>query len=181
MYCKSCGASLFDNEKFCPSCGAENTQATAPPEEQSQEPQQGSAYPQQGFQPPHQASYGGYKAPVNARNLALAIVLTVVTFGIYGIIWQISLVDDLNKAARTESDTSGVMVFLFTILTCGIYWLIWNYRAGEKVNKIKQYNGEPYDSSLSILYLLLCIFGLEIVSICLIQNEVNKVAAIQWK
>lgn len=177
MYCKNCGASLFDNEKFCPSCGAENTVADTTPVQETQGFPQDNTAPQQGFQPPYQASYGTYKAPVTAKNIAIAIILCIVTCGIYSIIWLINIVDDLNKAAKTESDTSGVMVFLLTILTCGIYWLVWNYKAGEKVNKIKQFNGEPYDSILSILYLLLTIFGFGIIPVCLIQNEINKVAA----
>ena len=42
---------------------------------------------------------------------------------------------------------------------------------------IHQYNGEAPDTSSSVLYLLLGIFGLSIVSYALIQSELNKVAA----
>ena len=68
------------------------------------------------------------------------------------------------------------MVVLLSIVTCNIYLLYWYYKAAGKVNNIRRANGELVDTSLPILYLILGLFGFSIVSIALIQNELNKVA-----
>ncbi len=119
---------------------------------------------------------GGYQCPpIQQKNIALCVVLTIVTCGIYGIIWFISMVDDLNTASGQTNDTSGGIVFLLSLVTCGIYLFYWMYKAGEKVAIIRRANGMQADSSTGILYLVLSIFGLAIVSYCLIQNELNQV------
>ena len=99
------------------------------------------------------------------------------TCGLYMLYWMYCLVNDLNTASGEVDDTSGGLVLLLSIVTCDIYWLYWLYKAGGKVGKIQYLNGQRQDSSLGILYLLLSIFGLGIVAIALIQNELNKVAA----
>ena len=48
----------------------------------------------------------------------------------------------------------------------GWYWM---YKMGEKCDQIKGVNG-----SSGILYLILGIFGLGIVSYCLMQDTINK-------
>ena len=87
------------------------------------------------------------------------------------------MVNDLNTAAGTPNDTSGGVVFLLNLVTCGIYGLIWFYKAGEKVDRIRTQNGEAPSNS-SIVYLLLALFGLQIISTCLIQSELNKVSSL---
>ena len=69
------------------------------------------------------------------------------------------------------------MVFLLSLVTCGIYELYWMYKAGNKVNNIKRRSGMYADGNTGILYLILSIFGLSIISWCLIQSELNNVAA----
>lgn len=129
-------------------------------------------------QPPvYQPHIGGYRAPISKRELATCIILSLVTCGIYGIVWMINLVDDLNTASQSQGDQNGVTVFLLSLVTCGIYSYIWLYKAGEKVNVIKRLNGEAPDTSASLIYLILGVFGLGIVSYCLIQDQLNKVAA----
>lgn len=110
------------------------------------------------------------------RNIGLCIVLSIITCGIYGIVWLVQLVNDLNAAAKEPNATSGGVVFLLSIITCGIYMFYWMYKAGELVNKAKMLRGRPTDGSNGILYLVLSIFGLGIVSYALIQNELNQLA-----
>ena len=75
---------------------------------------------------------------IQERNIVTCIILSIITCGIYGIYWEICLVNDLNVAADTPNDTSGGMVFLLSIITCGIYMLYWMYKAGEKVQALRQ-------------------------------------------
>ena len=107
------------------------------------------------------------------RSVALGIILTLVTCGIYGLYWFVCLTEDTN-AASGEQGTSGVLALIFTIITCGIYGLYWAYRCGEKLDKAKAMRGMPASNG-GILYLILYIFG-GIIAYALIQHELNKLA-----
>lgn len=107
---------------------------------------------------------------IKNRNIALCIIFTLITCGIYGIYWMIVLNDDAKELAGEPYATSGGMVFLFTLITCGIYGLFWEYKMGQRVDKIK---GNSNGSS-GILYLLLSIFGLSIIAFALAQDTINN-------
>ena len=111
--------------------------------------------------------------PVQQRNLAIYIVLTIVTCGIFGIYWFIVVTDDLKTLTNDAQGTSGGVAFLLTIVTCGIYGYYWAYKMGEKIDYMKTMNGMPTSNS-SILFLILEIFGLQIVNLALIQDSINK-------
>ena len=98
------------------------------------------------------------------RNIALAIVFTIITFGIYGIYWFVSLANDSNRMNSAEATASGGMAVLFTIITFGIYSFYWAYKLGKKVG----------DSGA--LYLVLNLFGLGIVNYALAQSKINAAA-----
>ncbi len=114
---------------------------------------------------------------IQERNIVTCIILSIVTCGIYGIYWFICIVNDLNAAADKPNDTSGGIVFLLSIVTCGIYMLYWMYKAGEKVQEAQSKRGMASDSNNSLIYLIVTLFGFGIVAYCLIQNELNKMAA----
>ena len=103
------------------------------------------------------------------RSVATAIVLTIITCGIYGIYWFIKLTDEMNFVTGTQQDTSGGMAFLLTLVTCGIYGYYWAYKMGEKIEA-----NQGYSKSRPITYLLLNIFGLSIVTFALLQDTLNK-------
>lgn len=112
---------------------------------------------------------------IKERNIAVCILLSIVTCGIYGIYWFICLSDDANTATG-EPGTSGGMAFLFSLITCGIYGLYWMYKQGEKLDNAKARRGMSGGSS-GILYLILAVLGLGIISYALMQNELNKLAS----
>lgn len=179
MYCPHCGNQIANNAKFCTICGATmNDNGNAQQNNYQQQPNYQQPYGGYG-QPNGYTAPGGYKVPIKKRSIALAIILSVVTCGIYGIYWFVCLVNDLNAASGRNGDTSGGMVFLLSLVTCSIYMWVWMYKAGEKVNVVKQRNGYPSDSNSGIIYLLLSLFGLSIVAECLIQSELNNVATIE--
>lgn len=105
------------------------------------------------------------------REIALSIVLTIITCGIYGLYWIAKVQDDSLEISKEEG-TSGGMVVLLSIITCGIYFLFWMYNLGKRIDKI----AENPDGSSNIIYLILTICGLGIVSLCLAQNELNAKA-----
>lgn len=111
---------------------------------------------------------------VQKRNIALCVVLSIITLGIYGIYWFVKLTDESNDVSGTPT-ASGGKAFLFTLISCGIYGIYWFYKLGEKIDTAKSNRGMDSSSS-SVIYLILSIFGLGIVAYCLAQNELNKLA-----
>ena len=105
------------------------------------------------------------------RSVGTCVFLTIITCGIYGFYWLVCLTDDSNECTGM-GHTSGGAALLFTIITCGIYSIYWCYKMGEKLDAARAEQGTP-TGSLSILYLVLSIFGLDIVAWALMQNEVN--------
>lgn len=110
---------------------------------------------------------------VQKREIALCIVFSLLTCGIYGIYWYVCLANDINTVSGVQG-TSGGMVLLLTFVTCGIYGLFWAFSCGEKIDTAKQKRG-MVSSNGGILYLLLYIFG-GIIAYALIQNEINNLA-----
>lgn len=112
---------------------------------------------------------------IERRNIAVCIVLTLVTCGIYGIYWIVCLTNDVNTVSGDVNGTSGGMVVLLMIVTCGIYGIYWAYKQGEKLDFTKNNRGIPSSNS-GVLYLILQIFGFGIIAYALMQNELNKLA-----
>jgi hypothetical protein len=106
------------------------------------------------------------------RNLGLAIVLSLITCGIYAIYWFIVLTNDVGKLSGDPNFTGGKH-FLLTLVTCGIWSFIWSYQVGQQMAEAQRQRGWP-SSDNSVLYLVLTIFGLGIVTYALVQSDVNK-------
>ncbi len=111
---------------------------------------------------------------IQQRSIAMCIVLSLVTCGIYGIYWFICLTDDANTVSGTVG-TSGGMALVLSLITCGIYGLYWMYKQGEKIDAAKNARGIPSDNS-GVIYLVLAIFGFAIISYALMQDSLNKLA-----
>lgn len=112
---------------------------------------------------------------IEKRNIGLSILFAILTCGIYSMYWLVKLTDEAGELSGDRSMTGG-MSLLLTIVTCGIYGFFWNYKMGKVMYKAKERSGMvPQDNS--VLYLILAIFGLGIVSYCIIQSEINEIIA----
>ncbi len=112
---------------------------------------------------------------IKKRDLVTAIILSIVTCGIYGIIWFVEITDDAKAASNDQTLPSGGTAFLLTLVTCGIYGFIWAYKMGKAINQARVNKG-MVDDDKSVLYLVLQIFGLGIVATALMQNDLNEIA-----
>ena len=112
---------------------------------------------------------------INKRDIALAIILSIVTCGIYGLYWFVVLTDDIKKAASDTEFQSGGIALLLTIVTCGIYGIYWAYKMGELMKTAQQKNNLPIKDN-AVLYLILAVIGLGIVDYILIQSDLNAIA-----
>ena len=93
---------------------------------------------------------------IQKRNIAMYIILSIVTCGIFGIYWFICLTDDSKLAANDNESASGPVAFLLTIVTCGIYSWYWAYKLGDRVDYAANSRGIGDGSSNSkILFIVL--------------------------
>lgn len=117
-----------------------------------------------------------YMRPIEKKNIALCIVFSIITCGIYSWYWLYCLAEDVNIAADRQDGPSGGFVLLFTIITCSIYQWYWLYKSGDLLEQGRASRGKP-QGYLSILYLLLGLFGVGLIAFALMQSELNDYAA----
>ena len=114
---------------------------------------------------------------ISKRDLVLNIIFTIVTCGLWGIVWEVQIADDIKLLTGEESLVSGIVLVLLSLVTCGIYFIFWVYNAGNKLELVKAGYGLPTESK-GLVYVVLSIFGFSIVALALMQNDLNTVADI---
>lgn len=114
---------------------------------------------------------------ISKRDLVLNIILTIVTCGLWGIVWEVRIADDIKLLTGEESLVSGIVLVLLSLVTCGIYFIFWVYNAGNKLELVKAGYGLPTESK-GLVYVVLSIFGFSIVALALMQNDLNTIADI---
>lgn len=105
------------------------------------------------------------KRYVSSRSIVTSVLLLVVTCGIYSLVWIYRLSNDVSKINGEEED--GGKVLLLGLVTCGIYYIYWAYKMGENVQSFSGKND-------GILYAIAYLFGLPVLTFCMIQKEINK-------
>jgi hypothetical protein len=91
---------------------------------------------------------------VKKRGLVGLILLSIVTFGIYGLYWIHKLAKDVNLICEGDGrKTSGLLKYiLLGIITFGIYDLIWAYMLGDRLqDNAYKYNLTIKESGGAIL------------------------------
>ena len=112
---------------------------------------------------------------IDKRSIVTAIILSILTCGIYSIYWFIVLTDDLNRLTKEENDMSGGLSFLLTLVTCGIYGFFWAYKMGQKVDKLNN-NTNGYTGIVYIVLIAVgsMVSGVGLVAYAMMQDTINK-------
>ncbi len=157
--CPKCGYSVEEDSNFCPKCGYNFAKGSA---NESENPQNiiDSSDVNHVF--------------IERRSIALCIVLSIVTCGIYGLYWMYKITEDANTLNSETYNTSGTMVIVLNLVTCGIYGFYWAYMIGKKLALIDK-TGNKDTSTQGILYCILY-FLVGIISYAIMQAELNKYA-----
>jgi hypothetical protein len=74
---------------------------------------------------------------IQRRSLLTLILLSIITCGIYGIIFWYNYSDDMNKVCNGDGKLTQnyIIVILLSIVTCGIYPFIWYYGIGNRLQE----------------------------------------------
>lgn len=106
---------------------------------------------------------------IKQRNIVTCILLTLITCGIYGIYWVIMLAKEA-VSVKDPADSAILEIVLMLFLPfLGVFMAEKKFAEGCAEKGIAHADN-------SILYLILGLVGLGIVSLCMLQNDLNKVA-----
>jgi|GEM_PF-1292608 len=105
------------------------------------------------------------------RSVPMAIFFTIITCGIYGIYWLYQILSSLY-ALNGEPSSAG-MDIVFTFITCGIYGIYLAYKMGKLESRAYYLYG-MHTKDDSILYLILSIFGFDIINYAILQSNINQ-------
>ena len=108
---------------------------------------------------------------IKERNIIVSILLTIVTCGIYGIYWFVVMTKEA-VSVKDPADSAILEILLMLFLPfIGIFLVEKKFSEGCAAR------GIPHSDN-SVLYLILGLFGLGIVGICMLQNDLNKIATV---
>ena len=119
----------------------------------------------------------GYAGPVpnefrQEKSVAACVVLSIVTCSIYLWFWMYDMIKKIRMLSNDQSDMIGEYLLLMLVPYYNIYWV---YTRGKKISEEAARRGVQIADN-SVLYLILGIFGLQIVSYAMMQNDLNKLA-----
>jgi len=106
------------------------------------------------------------------REIVLTLVLIFVTCGIYGLVVMYRIGDELNRHQGKNQINAG-MDLLLTFLTCGLWAIYMMVKYPQALQEIIKAEGDT-PSDLVLPCLILTIFGLHLVAVLILQNELNK-------
>jgi hypothetical protein len=157
--CKVCNATLV---KKCPSCNAEIL-AAAKRCRFCAADLEGKALPLS-LRP---------DAPCGERReIIMTLLLVFLTCGVWGLVVQYKMADELNRHRGTTSLNPGRdLVLLF--LTCGLWTFYIMVKYPQALQEMIAEEGGPA-RDLVLPSVLLTIFGLHLVAILILQDELNR-------
>ena len=167
MYCPNCNSYVQDNAAFCPNCGTRfaaaqpqyqqqaqyqppQQQYTAQPQYQQQpqyrQPQQPQyaqpqyqqpQYAQPQYQQPQYAQPGPVAQLKTDRSLAKVFFLSLITFGIYGLVCYGNITDDVNTVCSRydgkKSMNYYLLCFIVAPITLGIAAIVWSHNICNRI------------------------------------------------
>ena len=107
---------------------------------------------------------------INKRSIGKCIVLSIVTLGIYFIYWEYKLIKNTKAIQKDDSSCAGELLCLVLVPFYHLYW--WFTRG--KIVKDEFTKQDHSAKGNSVAYLILGIFGLNIVSATIMQNDFNS-------
>ncbi len=114
-----------------------------------------------------------YPASDAIVGIAFGIILTIVTCGIYGLIWQYKQMAVLNAWLGRDDFSFGVWLLL-SIVTCGVFAVYYEYKMAKGIIEIQEDNQMRVSNDLPLICVVLSLFGLSLVSLAIQQSEINK-------
>ncbi len=107
-------------------------------------------------------------------SVAREVVLSLVTCGLWDIIWQYKQMKVVNLLLGEEEFSFGKWL-VFTILTCGLYHLYHEYLMGRAIVRVQHLYGLPPSESLPAISIVMALISLGIITDAIQQKEINLI------
>lgn len=111
---------------------------------------------------------------IEKRSIGTAIILSIITCGIYYYFWLYKVWSSLYKANNMPNSAGTDLVLSF--ITCGIYFIYMSYKAGKLEARAYAMHDLPHKDD-SILYLVLDLLTAHFVSTIILQSNINNTLA----
>lgn len=105
--------------------------------------------------------------------MVLYVVLSLLSCGLFAPIWMYLIGRDLRRALVSEELRPGLDLLL-AIVTCGVWWFYLLYRYPALIVDLKRRLGLG-GGDLPAMSLILGILSLGLVSLALMQSELNRI------
>lgn len=108
---------------------------------------------------------------VPTRNIMLYLLLTIVTCGIFEIVWFYLIAADINKlcvARGRRPLTDPILVLVFSFITCGIYPIYYFWKAGTTLYELNDGRTPSVGVIAAILGLIL-----QPAALAILQDQIN--------
>ncbi|MEE8424274.1 MAG: DUF4234 domain-containing protein, partial [Elusimicrobiota bacterium] len=96
-------------------------------------------------------------------DIALGIILSIITCGFYNIYWNYREFQALNALLGREEYRFWYWLLL-SIVTCGIFHIYYEYKMGSDLYEHLTEHGITVNPNLPVIGLILSIFGLTIIA-----------------
>ena len=106
-------------------------------------------------------------------SVVLNIILSIITFGIWGLVWFFKLASRLAWL-RPQDKIKPFLDFLLSLITLGIYGIYIMYKYPHSLYKAEK-EFDPDASDISTMSIILTILGLGIIPWCIMQSKVNSI------
>ena len=105
-------------------------------------------------------------------SVGTSVILSIITCGIYGLVWQYKQMKVLNSWLNRKEYSFGKWLLL-SIITCGIYGVYNEYKMARGIIEVQQQN-KLLVNNVATICLIMTLIGLSIVSMAIQQTEINK-------
>ncbi|MBF0313383.1 MAG: DUF4234 domain-containing protein [Oligoflexia bacterium] len=119
-------------------------------------------------------STSNHAANQHEASIAFNIILSLLTCGLYNIIWNYREMIAVNDLLGREEFTF-LSWALLTLVTCGLYHIYFEYRMARVIIELQERHGVAPEYLLPAISLTLTFFQLWIITDAIQQNEINKV------
>lgn len=120
---------------------------------------------------------------IKQRSFGMYILLSIITCGIYSIIFWYQYTEDINKICMDDGHESPnyIIVILLSIITCGIYAYIWYYSQANRLQAASNKYGISIqgDGTVVLLWMILgsFLFGIgAFIALYILIRNMNEVA-----
>ncbi|MGL5541537.1 MAG: DUF4234 domain-containing protein [Erysipelotrichaceae bacterium] len=110
---------------------------------------------------------------IEKRNIVSLILLSLITCGVYSVFLYYKQTQEIDNLGGFQDSNPGIELLLI-LITCGIYGIFWQYKYAKRIAEIQATRGMRVND-VSIINIVLSLFGMQMIAQAIMQNEMNNI------